>query len=570
MAYEWWINGLLSLPATHAANILGNTVYAVSELTLQRAVEATLNLAARKQNAATWGEFRAMTDASRGSLRTAFRNAAQAWETERPVIGYGQKLEGGPRAAIPGRFGRAVRTPGRALLWADEFAKSLLVPIEAAAFAHRQAKAEGLTGDALSARVRELAGNPDGDAVAHAQNRALELTFQKRPGAVVGYLLNLRAQGGIAGNLVKYTLPFLTTPSNILKTSLRKSPLGTLSFTARLATGGYRGDADRAIHDAAEQILAWGAVGALASLAGGDDDEPLITGAAPRYGTGEYEFRQRAMPPMSVRIGDRWFSYARIEPFAGPIALIVDAIEGMRMARNGAEGERVLRHVMNSATQNIRDKTFLQTVGDLVRATEDPRSAGRLASSFVASWIPNAVRGTLRRLQSEVPNRRNYGRGFDYWKQQFSEQIAVEAGLVPAQPKVDVWGREIPKSERLGYVTDVVWRLTSPVYTHAGPVDPLDRLLWNWNREHPEEAYWPGNPGLSVTVNGQRQWLNARQHLQYSKTAGRTARKRLDRLVRAGRLSPDSPTDRDIAIVRRELARARAAARRELISRPGR
>ncbi len=566
-AYEWWINVLLSMPTTHAANMLGNSVFAVGELTLQRFTEASINLLARRKEAASFGEFRHMAGALKGNVRQAFRNGALAFELERPVVGGTQKLEGGNAAAIAGKPGRIIRAPGRLLLWADEIAKSLIVPIEASAYAYRQAKAEGLTGQALENRVAELAGDQDGDAVAWATNRALELTFQAKPGQFVQHLLNARNAGGPLGTVAKYALPFLTTPANIILTTVRKSPLGAANLAYNAAAGNYKGDANRAVHHAAEQLLAWGALMALHSLMGDDDEEPWITGSRPSYKErGKYAFKMQNLPPTSIRIGDRWFSYNRIEPMAGALTMMVDSLQAFRDAKDGKEGGKIAKDMLNSAVQNVRDKTFLQTVGDIVRATEDPDTGGRLATNFLASWVPNAVRASLRGFDDKIRESRNYERGLSYWQNQFGGKVLEKAGLVRPLPKVDLWGRDIDKRENFGsHATDIAFRLVSPVYTaKPGDMADADRLIWNYNRANPNDQYWPTVPSPRRTVSGKTQWMTADQHYRYTVRAGQLARAKVDELIRDGRLNPDSPGQRDAKILKKVFSRSRLRAKREL------
>lgn len=58
--YEYWINSILSGPATHVRNVAGNTLNTAYELGPKRAVEAAINMAVRNPKGATFGEMRGL------------------------------------------------------------------------------------------------------------------------------------------------------------------------------------------------------------------------------------------------------------------------------------------------------------------------------------------------------------------------------------------------------------------------------------------------------------------------------------------------------------------------------
>ena len=291
----------LSDPATHAANTIGNLANLAYELGLKRLGEVAVGKLLGRSDRAQMDDFRAMWRAV--DVRGAWDRARTSFDLE-AVSGAG-KFNEQAAPAIGGRLGRAIRIPGRYLRAADEFAKSLVVPVEAAAYALRTGRGHDLSGAELERHVqRELAS--DGSASSqYARRRSLELTFQEEPGAAIRYLVALREQGGAVGTVMKYMLPFLKTPGNLLRQGVRKSPLGVVP----LATEAYRawrsgkGVSDELVSRAAEQLLAWGAVAGL-MLAGDDDDLPVITGTNGGRTRGERDFRGRNVPAYSIRVGD--------------------------------------------------------------------------------------------------------------------------------------------------------------------------------------------------------------------------------------------------------------------------
>jgi RNA polymerase sigma factor (sigma-70 family) len=166
MAYEWWIMNILSGPQTQVTNIAGNAGFLALDSTLQRGMEALVNVFVRDKKAAQLGEFKSLARGIMPGITKGLAMAAKAWSAEHDFyehtvlgtpleLGQWDKL-GNTRTAIPGQTGRVVRIPGRALLFADSFFKQLSGQMNVAAFAYRIAKAEGLRGQALTDRVAQL------------------------------------------------------------------------------------------------------------------------------------------------------------------------------------------------------------------------------------------------------------------------------------------------------------------------------------------------------------------------------------------------------------------------------
>lgn len=562
--YEYWIDAILSGPPTHAANFLGNTANLAVELGPQRLVEAAINRIARRGDAAAgggeframWGEFARSFPAAKAAFRDAF-----LYET---LTSEGKLEHHG--TAIGGRLGRIVRLPVRFLRASDEFSKALIVPAETAAYAYREGKAQGLTGKRLQTYIGEQLDDPRSRAQRKAVRRARELTFQQEPGAIAKGLIHLRNSNTLGGHVLKFLLPFIKTPANILDASLRKSPLGTFGL-AKEAVDVLRGRRqvdDLMIRHAAEQLLAWSAILAVWSLAGGDDDDPpYITGSAAPYGSTEGMFKGRHAPPFSIRIGDTYYSYKRIEPFASGLALIVDGINAVKAAKSGQDMTEVLsKLVMNTAKQAVSEKSYLDGIGSIVKFFDDPeRNLAREGGNFLASWIPNAVRTTANAFDDNVRDFKSRKRGAAWWLDQFTV-TAARAGLPELmQPKLDYFGREIPKDAGSG-LSGVMWRIAAPVYTReADTMDAAERLLWRYNQRNPDEAYWPGIPSYLSTAGGKASYIEGADYTAYAKEAGQLAHKMILRAIKAGQLDTYNPAEEDIRNIRKIFTKARKTVR---------
>ena len=142
-AIEYWRNAILSAPTTHAANTIGNVANTAWYYTAERFVKSALNTIIRNPKGAQWGEYKHLLAGILPGMSRGMRNAVQSWKTERSALSHfmgGGKMQEA-RIAIPGRRGRFIRSFGyRPLLFADEFAKTLIVNMEVGAQAYRMAK----------------------------------------------------------------------------------------------------------------------------------------------------------------------------------------------------------------------------------------------------------------------------------------------------------------------------------------------------------------------------------------------------------------------------------------------
>ena len=553
--YEFWINSILSGIGTHTANTIGNTANAVYELGMKRFAEASLNLMFRKDDAASFGEFPVVAKAifNSGALADAIARAKLAWDRE--ILTADGKIEA-CRAAISGRKGRIIRIPGRALRFADEFSKALIAPAEAAAFAYREAKAQKLNEAETRRHIGQALADPGSAARQYGEQRAMELTFQENPGRAVNALIRISEDGGVAGWIVKYALPFKKTPYNILRQGVRKSPLGALNLmyeTGKTALGKRKID-NGFIQHAAEQLLAWGAFLSLCGMADDDDETPFLTGSSPDYGSAEQKFKIDKIPPYSIRLGGTYFSYKRIEPLASMLAVMADGVQALREAKKSGDWDRAYDRMLRCVKQVVSEKTFLSSLGELNKLMEEPeRNFGRAATNFAASWMPNIVRQTVNSFDDTVRDHKSRSRGMEWWKDQFDITVS-SAGIVRAAPKIDYFGREITKEEFLGAAAlDAMFRLVLPV----NPVNPdknmddAERLIWNYNRKMPDKPYYPDVPDYYFRRNGKTLYFTGEDYQQFARESGQMAHKRILGAIRSGRLRVENPGTPDIILIRK-------------------
>jgi hypothetical protein len=181
---EFWINSLLSGPQTHIVNFTSNS--AVSLWTIPEAYLA--GGIGSLQRGVAWARGKPRPDTAYvregnarlfGAVQGAREGLTVAWKVFRTgeALDPSTKLELLRHKAISGKLGSAIRVPGRFLVAADEFHKSVGRRQELNALAMRDALNKGLRGYDLSLHIRNFIRNPPEKAMLEAIHAGRKQTF---------------------------------------------------------------------------------------------------------------------------------------------------------------------------------------------------------------------------------------------------------------------------------------------------------------------------------------------------------------------------------------------------------
>ncbi len=300
-------------------------------------------------------------------------------------------------------LGEVVRTPSRASVGVDEFFKAIFRKMEFNAQAYRLASS-GKYGDPETVynalrtintksvdwkdnilRAPELAGLPDGARVKlvdDIRNFAKEATFQADLGSFGNKILALRA----IHPWVAPVVPFVKTPINIMKDALSYTPLGVFAKNTPV---------DVRI---ARTAIGMGMTAALAQQVA----EENITGSYPKDAAKRNAMIAAGIPEYSIKIGDTWYSYARVEPLATVMGSTVDGINAVRdyvdkPAYDSKKEKNLVVDVVAGVTKNIASKTFLEGISGVMQALHDPeRYGGSFVNSFAGLLVPSIVAAPAR------------------------------------------------------------------------------------------------------------------------------------------------------------------------------
>lgn len=559
--FEYWRNSILSAPTTQAANIIGNTTFAAWHYTAERLTEGIINTVVRNPKNVQWGEFKYLAAGILPGLSNGVRNFFRAWDSETPYFELSLRAEAKhsgkieePNIAIKGRKGRVVRVPQRSLLAFDELYKSLFANMEVGAQAYRIAKADGLRGPQLQERISQLVADTNSPAWDEALAVARKLTFQSRESEAMLGLLNFRTK--TAG--MRYLLPFVTTPWNIFGEGIRRSPVGVGHLLTDVYHASRDGSWNKVVTQSGNQLIAWAAVLALLD---NDPDEPWITGAAVG---GKYATRTKAyrtFPPQSFKVGETWYSYRRVEPVATWLSLAVDVADSLK----SDTPSDVIAKAFNNLAGQIQSKTFIQSLGDvfeMVQRGGDIDAVGRWASSFATSWVPNLVRRTGNDRYEFVPERGVWGEDPDKihrWVKRVVQKTGLAGDFVPDEPKIDLWGRPARRGLERRPQSDFLWRVLLPSRRHTEDIAIGDRMIMNWNSQHPDGERNPVQPRPYLTIAGQKRWLNDGERRQFLELSGRLADIRVQQNAKF--YNVENPTESDMKNLGRILERTREQAK---------
>ena len=445
---EGWKAGILSGPVTHMANIIGNSTFVAIRPIVDLAAVAIGKVTGRSERVAAAEPFARMFGDLQGAkeafqlagsaMRLAYEEGGLKGVAKEIAVG---KVDEGPqkfeqfRKAIEGTKGDVIRLPFRALQLADEFFKMVNERGEAYALATRQAIGEGFNVGTREFRERVVDLVQSDVAIAiEAKAAALRFTFNTPLGE----------KGQAVSGLVRKAhlemfVPFIRTPGNILKELARMSPLAPLVSEWRAAIG--RGGADQA-KAMAEIGMGTALMGVVASF--GLDGS--ITGQGSPDPGKKRVSSAAGWQPYSIKIGDTYYNYQRLQPVGTLIGMAADMAE-MWDVMTADEADKLPKMVSVAFANAVTNQTFLQGITNIVNAMSDPKRFGaRLAQSMAASTVPNII---AQPTAMSDPFVREINSMFD----------AIRARIPRQREKMlakrDVWGTEVSTKSRLGGISPI-------------------------------------------------------------------------------------------------------------------
>ena len=255
--------------------------------------------------------------------------------------------------------GHALTATGKGLLTVDEVFKFAAYNAAKRQYARRTAVQEGLKGDALEMRIRQLVNEPSETIKAKAKDFARLATFTQEAGET-GQAIQALLKSAPAAKLI---VPFFNVLNNIAKFTGSRTPLALFSKNIRadLAAGGARADM-------AQARLASGTMASLGFLSlamgggmvGGEPTNPAHRESFRRKNKQPYslEFRHEDGTKTSVSIN-------RLEPVAFFAGIMADFVKISGELEEGEIDNFVGAYTL-AVSKHFLSQTFATGVSDFM------------------------------------------------------------------------------------------------------------------------------------------------------------------------------------------------------------
>jgi hypothetical protein len=481
--YEGWLMGLLSHPLTWGPTGVNTISNAAKDVLLhypvrgaQIWVDRAVSFGKGTKRSYTAGDFFSEVQADMKASRAA---AKQWWhdilhDSDRSMgkleVKHGKAIGGQVDASATEKAaGYFARTPGRFLEATDQFFRSKAQARELRLIA-RERLGRGKTIDEYDKFAAEIIDDPKKYASEIRRMRAAgdEAVFttplvHQAGHSNIAYLANmiqdLKKGDTLAAKGAQLIFPFTRTPANIAIDAIKHSPFGLMELSrlqskrdAMIAAAKAAGASPqhlaemtrRTQQDITEQVakiaVGSGLFGTVAYHAANGD----ITGGGPVDYKKYVDWIEAGNQPYSFKIGDKWVSYQRIEPFASIMGMAADMVETGK-----APPEEKAGRAWAAMKDNLANKTFLLGMENLTQAWANPKRYGeQFIRSFSSTFVPGAsLAGGIARMVDPV-SRIHTGEG-DTGPERFASSVerAIQ-GKIPGarnllEERRDITGKQI-------------------------------------------------------------------------------------------------------------------------------
>ena len=472
--FAWRYGAMLSNPATHIRNTVGNAIIAamsVPERWIAHKIGVVNRLLGDETPHVDSEEAQALFSGYWGSQLNALKLAGIALRTGQSQFGKTFKY------SSPGQEKSAVDVSGVDkgidLLWntlningkvlgaEDEFFKYINYSGEMGAMAHRIARAEGLEGTQKFDRIKELLNNPTEEMYTAAEdaanNRTLNDTITSK------YRFIVQGLNSFAG---KFILPFPRVPYNIFRYANERTPFALLmpKFYAELNAGGARRELALAKITLGSTLMG---VAAMMAHSG------LITGGGP-HNPDERNVWLQNFQPYSFKVGNKWISYDNLaEPVGSFLAISADYHDIVTDWRAGnIKPETLITGALVAYMKNFADKSFLKGIIDTVQAVEDPeRRMTSFVSSQLGSFVPTFPAGMAANMQD--PEAKLAWSVFDGIRAKLPNAWGDPIGKKAMSTKRDFWGNPVIPNELAPG-----WQTWQPIKVKENKSEEADAEMW--------------------------------------------------------------------------------------------
>ena len=281
---------------------------------------------------------------------------------------------------------------------------------------------------------------------------AERITFQQDPGSFMNTFANMLDQS--PGGIGKLFVPFVRTPANLFGYGLEHVPgihkvIRSLGDTLEAAE--KNGDYLLAAEIRGRQATGAMLTGSMLTMALMTD----VTGNLPFDAKERAAWKEEGRPPYSIKVGNKWVSYASLEPINSMLSIVADTVRLVKIG--GADAaSKVMSQLAYSFMAAYTDKSFLAGVSAIGQML-DPKSMQN----------PNMMNFVLNSANNFLPYagaRRSLSNALDpYLKETRGE---LDRMLIAAAPG---YGRDVPSvtswisGKKLNSIAGGLYNAVSPI-----------------------------------------------------------------------------------------------------------
>lgn len=313
--------------------------------------------------------------------------------------------------------------------------------------------------EALGSRAAEIIANPPPAVTIGSIDAMKYQTFTDAPGK----LANLIEQARTDFPMLRVVLPFYKIPARILSFTFERTPIAPLmsSYQANIAAGGARASLARAQMGLGTAMMLATADAVMSGK---------VTGSGPPDKATRGAMQNTGWLPYSMKVGDHWVQYNKLETAGSSMAMAADIVETARNYHAAINGdnpdmEKLAVAGALSVAQNVTSKTYLQGLSNMFEAMANPKTEGEaVARSYAGSVVPAGVAAIDRMTDP-------------YQRTVYSMMDAIKARTPgwseTLPPRRDVWGDPIEHASDMGKAYD----LLSPFATRKPADSPIDKEI---------------------------------------------------------------------------------------------
>jgi hypothetical protein len=195
----------------------------------------------------------------------------------------------------------------------------------------------------------------------------------------------------------------------------------------------------------------------------------VISGPGPSDPAEREALLRTGWQPYSVKIGDRWFAYNRLDPIGGTLGLAAGfaeiALNDSDEDIDPADFENALVGSIAAIASNVMSKNYLANISEFFEMMSNP---DRYAPSYAADLASTLVPALFAEITRQVDP---YMRDANTMLEGMQRRVP---GLSDELPLVrDLWGRPISYQSGLGMAYDIF----SPIYSKKENPEPIDREI---------------------------------------------------------------------------------------------